>query len=278
MSTPNPPPPRPSAPAPESSSGTYQRRKFVSKGKPGASRLKLDLFVSHSWRASGAGKWLALNVRMNGFAAATASVLAAGLLAVARRQGLVPACGGYRDEGLDERLEFGVPYALLGGLAAFGGCLFFAHRLGLTQERSAFCDKLCVHQTDPNKKQAAIDSFLGFIGKSKEMVVLWSPGYFTRLWCTFEIASFLHIHRHDASAKLTILPLLLNDVMLASFVCLVVCASTTRSSPAAGPWWAPGADTSTTRTSSPSVRVVCAFPAARGRQGSHSPPATLLFV
>ena len=40
MSTPNPPPPRPSAPAPESSSGTYQRRKFVSKGKPGASRLK----------------------------------------------------------------------------------------------------------------------------------------------------------------------------------------------------------------------------------------------
>ena len=40
MSTPNPAPPRASAPAPESSSGTYQRRKFVSKGKPGASRLK----------------------------------------------------------------------------------------------------------------------------------------------------------------------------------------------------------------------------------------------
>ena len=38
-----------------------------------------------------------------------------------------------------------------------------------------------MHQTDAYKKQAAIDSFSGFIGKSREMVVLWSPEYFRRL-------------------------------------------------------------------------------------------------
>ena len=53
------------------------------------------------------------------------------------------------------------------------------------------------------------------------MVVLWSPEYFRRLWCTFEIASFLHIQRNNPDAKLTILPLLLNDVMLVSFCCLL---------------------------------------------------------
>ena len=183
---------------------------------------QLDLFVSHSWRASSSGKWLALNVRMNGSTAAVASVVVAGALAAARRQGLLPAGGGYRDEHLDERLEFGVPYALLGGLGAFVFCLFFAHRVGCVGEQSAFCDKMCVHQTDAYKKQAAIDSFSGFIGKSREMVVLWSPEYFRRLWCTFEIASFLHIQRNNPDAKLTILPLLLNDVMLVSFCCLLV--------------------------------------------------------
>ena len=59
---------------------------------------QLDLFVSHSWRASSSGKWLALNVRMNGSTAAVASVVVAGALAAARRQGLLPAGGGYRDE------------------------------------------------------------------------------------------------------------------------------------------------------------------------------------
>ena len=52
---------------------------------------QLDLFVSHSWRASSSGKWLALNVRMNGSTAAVASVVVAGALAAARRQGLLPA-------------------------------------------------------------------------------------------------------------------------------------------------------------------------------------------
>ena len=58
----------------------------------------------------------------------------------------------------------------------------------------AFLDKLCVHQTDEDRKRRGIESFGGFLIDSDEMVVLWDSTYLTRLWCVFEIATFLSLN------------------------------------------------------------------------------------
>merc|ERR1712073_150843 len=54
-----------------------------------------------------------------------------------------------------------------------------------------FFDKLCVHQADRKRKEAAISSFGAFIAKSDTVLRLWSPVYFTRLWCTLEVAALV---------------------------------------------------------------------------------------
>ncbi|KAJ1458659.1 hypothetical protein M885DRAFT_512397 [Pelagophyceae sp. CCMP2097] len=183
---------------------------------------RLHYFVSHSWRASRLHKWLSLCVEMNGTVAARVSCGVALVFALFRRQQLLPACGSYVDEDLGRRLEFGIPYALISGLVATGACLFAGHLLPwrASSAKFAFVDKYCVHQSDPYRKRAAIDHFSGFIAESDELLVLWSPGYFDRLWCTFEIASFLYIKEElRLPATLNILPLVINEIAIAAFLC-----------------------------------------------------------
>jgi hypothetical protein len=60
-------------------------------------------------------------------------------------------------------------------------------------ERFLFVDKFCVDQLDADRKQRAIKSFAGFLQLSHHFVICWTPDYFTRLWCTYEVASWLHL-------------------------------------------------------------------------------------
>merc|ERR1712070_605657 len=60
-------------------------------------------------------------------------------------------------------------------------------------QEDVFLDKVCIHQSDPEKKLRSIDGLGGFLKKSNKVLVLWDPSYFTRLWCALEMAATLHI-------------------------------------------------------------------------------------
>eukprot|EP00929_Paragymnodinium_shiwhaense_P083133 TRINITY_DN44171_c0_g2_i4.p1 TRINITY_DN44171_c0_g2~~TRINITY_DN44171_c0_g2_i4.p1 ORF type:complete len:554 (+),score=17.66 TRINITY_DN44171_c0_g2_i4:109-1770(+) len=78
----------------------------------------------------------------------------------------------------------------------WGVVFIFGQRLRTMAGRShhVFLDKLCIHQTDPEKKTASILGLAGFLRNAERLVVLWSPRYFTRLWCTYELAAWSYLH------------------------------------------------------------------------------------
>jgi hypothetical protein len=54
---------------------------------------------------------------------------------------------------------------------------------------------MCINQATSDTKARGIDQIGKFLRNSEELLILWSPDYFSRLWCCFEIAMYLHFLR-----------------------------------------------------------------------------------
>ena len=98
--------------------------------------------------------------------------------------------------------------------------LFWQRIRSLTpwQPRVAFVDKVCIHQTDQEKKIAGILALAGFLNSSSRLVIMWSPRYFTRLWCTYEVATWLYLGRRIETSVL-FLPVALVVWIVATGLC-----------------------------------------------------------
>ena len=66
-------------------------------------------------------------------------------------------------------------------------------------------DKACVHQTEPCLNQAGIALFPYYLKKAKQLWILFTPEYLTRIWCIYELATWL---RTKPDAPVFIVPLL----------------------------------------------------------------------
>ncbi|CAE8733824.1 unnamed protein product [Polarella glacialis] len=157
---------------------------------------KYDVFISHSWRTSRWAKYAAL-LYYTSLVPAVCAGLAAGILAFALQvHGILPPFG------LIERQDSAAPLPrsfwcqVTGGCTCFATLVMWARLVELAESTrstraSYFVDCLCINQSDAALKQAGIDSIGAYLRNSDSMLVLWSPEYFTRLWCCFELAVFL---------------------------------------------------------------------------------------
>eukprot|EP00929_Paragymnodinium_shiwhaense_P041408 TRINITY_DN21503_c0_g1_i1.p1 TRINITY_DN21503_c0_g1~~TRINITY_DN21503_c0_g1_i1.p1 ORF type:complete len:604 (-),score=38.45 TRINITY_DN21503_c0_g1_i1:144-1955(-) len=154
---------------------------------------EIDCFLSHDW---GTGRWqkfLSLCYFFNLKSAVTVSCLCA-----------VPLAWIGASSGITSKL---------GGLArlvcpfVYFGTFMFGRRLSslFTTPDFVFLDKVCIHQTDDTLKAGGINGLAGFLRASRRLLVLWSPRYFSRLWCTYEIVAWCHLHGVDSS-RITFLP------------------------------------------------------------------------
>ncbi|CAE8585270.1 unnamed protein product [Polarella glacialis] len=160
---------------------------------------KYDIFISHTWRTGRVAKYTALLYYTSLFPAVCAG-LAAGILAFALQvQGILPPFGMVvfsESHEVPELAPASMWCMVMGGCTSFAILVMWARLLDLVEctkgtKVSYFFDRLCINQGDAELKQAGIDSIGAYLRNSDSILVLWSPQYFLRLWCVFELAVFL---------------------------------------------------------------------------------------
>eukprot|EP00401_Gymnodinium_catenatum_P041137 CAMPEP_0117560138 /NCGR_PEP_ID=MMETSP0784-20121206/53721_1 /TAXON_ID=39447 /ORGANISM="" /LENGTH=415 /DNA_ID=CAMNT_0005357537 /DNA_START=65 /DNA_END=1309 /DNA_ORIENTATION=- len=150
---------------------------------------EVGAFISHAWSAPRWLKALALLYYMNIELAVVASILAwaatmAGMVVLNGPLGM----GGHH--GL-LKIFVGIPLLVF---AVFFVC---GHRLRVPVE-TVWLDKLCIHQTRPDKKVAGVTALPEVVANSERLLVLWSDTYYERLWCNAELATFATLNGADS--------------------------------------------------------------------------------
>lgn len=174
----------------------------------------IDEFWSHDWASPRWRKTIALLCLYNSGPALVATLLvclavtvleATQLLGPGLRYDDVMDLGGTSVE-VQQVLHPLVICPLLGLFA-----LLFWQRLRgrLLRPRFVFFDKICIHQTNAEAKAQAILSLSGFLRSSQRLVILWTPRYLTRLWCVYEIASWIYLGK-DFRCSVTFVPVSLS--------------------------------------------------------------------
>eukprot|EP00930_Biecheleria_cincta_P028621 TRINITY_DN19978_c0_g2_i1.p1 TRINITY_DN19978_c0_g2~~TRINITY_DN19978_c0_g2_i1.p1 ORF type:complete len:621 (-),score=115.32 TRINITY_DN19978_c0_g2_i1:135-1997(-) len=164
---------------------------------PAQSVEEIDDFLSHDWATWGKLKFITLCYTYNGVPAAIAAIVVAGIFGTisifVRNLRLLTS---YRNivAGQEYYIDSAGYFGLLSGNLTFIIFLFSWQQIKRFFRRKAymvFMDKLCIHQTDPELKSKGILGLAGFLKISNRLVILWSPRYFSRLWCVYEIASWM---------------------------------------------------------------------------------------
>eukprot|EP00929_Paragymnodinium_shiwhaense_P027445 TRINITY_DN16108_c0_g1_i1.p1 TRINITY_DN16108_c0_g1~~TRINITY_DN16108_c0_g1_i1.p1 ORF type:complete len:637 (+),score=15.34 TRINITY_DN16108_c0_g1_i1:43-1953(+) len=145
-------------------------------------RDKVDDFLSHDWSTSRFWKLLGLCHLYNRNVAMCASCTVAIPLAFF---GAGPVAAPFRGNFA----KFFCPIVLW--------AVFLTGHL--CRPRYVFLDKLCIHQEDVEMKTAGILGLAGFLRASNRLVILWSPRYFSRLWCTYEVVTWCYLKGLDSS-------------------------------------------------------------------------------
>ena len=126
-------------------------------------------FFSHDWQTSWWMKYLSLVIYFNGQAAAIATFLFSIFLGIL---------------GLLEIVPLTIWWTILGHVLGLLVLFFWQHvREVVYKARFCFMDRLCIPQDDPEKKSQCIYGLASCLNKSDYLIVLWSPRYFSRLWC-----------------------------------------------------------------------------------------------
>jgi len=186
---------------------------------------ELDYFFSHDWETSRLLKWLSLLVMFNSHAAAIAMLIVTSLLVVLACYGSIPE----------------LVWPLLPLLSMITYLVFFVF---WQQLRSLWCkpclvflDRLCIAQHDRALKEQGIRGLGCFLAKSRNLTILWSGRYFSRLWCLYELASYLKDETVKDQRNIQILPVDLCLLLLISTIQAVVWLCVIFISWAFSIWW-----------------------------------------
>ncbi|OLP91883.1 hypothetical protein AK812_SmicGene26356 [Symbiodinium microadriaticum] len=168
--------------------GQHWRQHSHCKGRT-VSTDSYDNFLSHAWASSGWLKYLSLLILFNARAAMVSTILISVLIGVLRMMAILP----------------NMVWTQLPCYVIYFSTLAMWQRIRdvFRSPRIVFLDRLCIPQDDEEKKSECIRGLAGYLDRAHTLTVLWSNEYFGRLWCVFELATFL---RNRRSRPIQLLP------------------------------------------------------------------------
>ena len=159
--------------------------------------IQFDAFISHDWGTSKRLKYGSLLLLFNAKAAAVATLL-------------VSIAGGCL---IHYQVLPNSNWAAYGGYLVFIVFLLFWQNIRemLLKPRLAFLDKFTIPQEDEELKEKCILGLAGFLTCSKKLIILWSESYIDRIWCIYELTTFMRLHGQNRPMEAipVALPLLL---------------------------------------------------------------------
>ncbi|CAE7189132.1 unnamed protein product [Symbiodinium sp. CCMP2456] len=175
-----------------------------------------DVFLSHTWHTKGRWKVLSLLLQSGLSVALHAWAACVAVMFLLSSNCLLPLPFEYTSRyGDGTQLSCG-PWCLLGSFIGHGAGLLLAPYAPTVCSRAPMCflDVASINQTDKELMERGVYGIGGFLCKSKELRMLWSTPYFTRLWCVFEVAAF---RTANPAGRLAFCPLF---VEVGSFMCV----------------------------------------------------------
>jgi len=167
-----------------------------------------DYFISHNWSVKRWKKFLALCLVWSGQKAFICCCLSQLLCFVLISIGILPTTTSHTDG--HEISIWCIGACLVAYLVVFMLVPDFLSCLGFAGYRT-FLDKVCVDQSNEERKKEGIQAITAFLYHSDTLLVLFSDVYLRRLWTVFELTTFLAL---KPDANIVVQPVLLGPVVL----------------------------------------------------------------
>ena len=155
---------------------------------------EIDTFVSHSWRTPGWARALALAWHLSVSRLALAALIAPLLWAVLAVRFDIQGTYWVMPEGSERMIALSIGVGPLVVPLAF---LLVAALSIASSATKLYLDRCCMCQYDTALMRASIHQLGAYIARSRRFLILWDENYCSRLWCMYEVATFLALHPVD---------------------------------------------------------------------------------
>jgi len=190
-------------------------------------------FISYNWSGSRQSKWWTLIYLLNFrkfFSATVAGWVAAMGVGVPLFVWSGPARAWVSSslEPPNVWAMYNTLYVVITLVAAL--LLVFGQVLPFSDRRPVFLDRLCISQTDRKLREEGVAAIGAILQKTERLTYFGSERYFERLWCVYEVATFICRHGDAASIEIMfptqgiLLVLIIASDLLRHIVNLLCCS------------------------------------------------------
>ncbi|CAE7900343.1 unnamed protein product [Symbiodinium microadriaticum] len=178
---------------------------------------RFDIFLSHTWATSGRWKFLSLSLQFGWRHVLLTWIIVVFVVEVLTLLDVLPMHFVYETSIKGERLRcpFGGWALYIGVTMSMFALVLAPYGPGFCKHQLCFLDVVSINQLDEEMMQQGIYGLGGFLSASKELRILWSQPYLSRLWCVFELAAF---RTANPTGRINMAPLHVEALVAATWV------------------------------------------------------------
>ncbi|CAK9071874.1 unnamed protein product [Durusdinium trenchii] len=179
---------------------------------------EFDVFLSHTWHTRGLWKFLSLSLQLSWLQILLWWLLAMVLFELLFFVDILPPLAkpwkvSYVHQNYAAEIDWHIWGSSLAPAVSVM-CFLITPYMPCMRDKHCFLDVASINQSDETLKERGIYGLGGFLKASKELRIMWSPPYLSRLWCIFEVAAY---RMANPNGKISVRPLFVEITVLASW-------------------------------------------------------------